>query len=72
MTRRLVVLALLLGALSTVGCARVSPYEREYLADPIMQMDPDPEENTMRQHVLGTREGSVGGYGGGGGGCGCN
>jgi hypothetical protein len=37
-----------------------------------MQIDPDPEENTLRQHVINAREGSLGGYGGGGGGCGCN
>lgn len=72
MTTRWLAITLLVGSLLTVGCARVAPYEREYLADPIMQVDPDPEENTMRQHVLGTREGSIGGYGGGGGGCGCN
>jgi hypothetical protein len=72
MTTRLLVAALLLGSLLTVSCARVAPYEREYLADPIMQIDPDPEENTLRQHVINAREGSLGGYGGGGGGCGCN
>jgi len=55
-----------------VGCTGVSPYEREFLADPIMQFDPDPEENVLRQHLLNAREGSMGGYGGGGGGCGCN
>ncbi|MFQ5589209.1 MAG: DUF4266 domain-containing protein [Nitrospiria bacterium] len=55
-----------------VGCATTLPYEREHLANQIMQFDPDPEENTMRQHLLNSREGSIGGYGGGGGGCGCN
>jgi hypothetical protein len=72
MTTRAMAIAFLLGSLLAVGCARVAPYEREYLADPIMQVDPDPEESVMRQHVLGAREGSIGGYGGGGGGCGCN
>ena len=72
MTAKSMALALLLGSLLTVGCARVAPYEREYLADPIMQVDPDPEETTLRQHILNAREGSLGGYGGGGGGCGCN
>lgn len=72
MTIRLLVATLLLGSLLIGGCARVAPYEREYLADPMMQVDPDPEESTLRQHVLGAREGSIGGYGGGGGGCGCN
>lgn len=72
MIARLSVVALLIGLVVTSGCARVAPYEREYLADPIMQVDPDPEENTLRQHILNAREGSMGGYGGGGGGCGCN
>lgn len=69
---RFLLLVLCLSAISLIGCARTLPYEREHLADPIMQFDPDPEENTMRQHLLNAREGSVGGYGGGGGGCGCN
>jgi len=55
MTAKSMALALLLGSLLTVGCARVAPYEREYLADPIMQIDPDPEETTLRQHILNAR-----------------
>ncbi|MFQ5580775.1 MAG: DUF4266 domain-containing protein [Nitrospiria bacterium] len=72
---RLYLLLIYLSTMSTlgfIGCARTLPYERELLADPIMQLDPDPEENTMRQHLLNSREGSIGGFGGGGGGCGCN
>jgi hypothetical protein len=37
-----------------------------------MAPDPDPDEAALQQHLLGTREGAVGGSGGGGGGCGCN
>jgi len=69
---RFYLLLFCLSATSLIGCARTLPYEREFLADPIMQFDPDPEENKMRQHLLNAREGSLGGYGGGGGGCGCN
>jgi len=54
------------------GCALVKPWEREYLADPIMQFDYNKEEKAVREHFLGTREGSVGGFGVSGGGCGCN
>lgn len=54
------------------GCARVKPWEREYLADPIMQFDYNKEEKAVREHFLGTREGSAGSFGVSGGGCGCN
>lgn len=67
-------LAILLAMLLT-GCAtleRVQPWEREVLADPIMQLEPDPQEAALDEHILSTREGSAGGYGAAGGGCGCN
>ena len=69
-----VLLALLiaLAALSVSGCARVKPWEREHLADPIMQFDVNKEERAVREHFLGTREGSAGSFGVSGGGCGCN
>ncbi|MEK6758832.1 MAG: DUF4266 domain-containing protein [Deltaproteobacteria bacterium] len=54
------------------GCARVKPWEREYLADPIMQFDYNKEEKSVKEHFLGTREGSTGSFGVSGGGCGCN
>lgn len=54
------------------GCARVKPWEREYLADPIMQFDYNKEEKSVKEHFLGTREGSSGSFGVSGGGCGCN
>lgn len=67
-------LAILLAMLLT-GCAtleRVQPWEREVLADPIMQLEPDPQEAALDEHIFSTREGSAGGYGAAGGGCGCN
>jgi len=54
------------------GCVTTKPWEREYLADPIMSLDQDREEKSVRDHFLGTREGSAGGFGTTGGGCGCN
>ena len=50
----------------------VAPYEREYLADPIMSFNKDPLSNHYRQHVFNTREGSRGAGYAHGGGCGCN
>jgi len=65
--RGLVPMLMLLAA-----CATVRPYQREDLARPVMSLDPNLDQFSLYQHVLGVREGSVGGFGGGGGGCGCN
>jgi hypothetical protein len=54
------------------GCATTRPYQREKLADPVMSPDGDADREALRLHMLGTREGAVGGFGHGGGGCGCN
>jgi Domain of unknown function (DUF4266) len=64
------VLVLVLSIVS--GCAGVKPWEREHLADPIMQPDNRKEERAVREHTLSTREGSAGTFGVSGGGCGCN
>ena len=48
------------------------PNEKEFLADPIMVFDQDPQETAADEHVLSNREGASGGAGTGGGGCGCN
>ena len=58
--------------LGVAGCASVKPWEKEYLADPIMQADYNKEEKGVREHFLATREGSAGSFGVSGGGCGCN
>lgn len=54
------------------GCASVKPWEKEHLADKIMQFDADKEELAWELHAFPSREGASGGYGGPGGGCGCN
>lgn len=60
-------LLLLLGLV--VGCSAVRPYQKEHLADPIMQ---NSQEDAMRElKWLEAREGSTGGVGGSGGGCAC-
>ena len=61
---------LLLG--TAAGCTLVKPYQREYLAKPIMALTDAPEAALLEQHIFEYREGSAGGFGGGGGGCGCN
>ena len=65
-------LLIILAIITLDGCASVRPYEREYLADRIMDFDATSEEDTMDRHFLETREGSIGGHGGAGGGCACN
>ena len=63
-------------AVGGAGCAAskwtVKPHQRELLADPIMQLDADPQERSAEEHVLANREGAIGGTGTSGGGCGCN
>ncbi len=50
----------------------VKPYERERLADPIMQANHDPMSDKHHEHVYDVREGARGATGVQGGGCGCN
>lgn len=59
-------------SLSCAACATTHPWEREHLATPAMVPDGDGDREALREHVLSTREGAEGGFGGGGGGCGCN
>ena len=68
--RSLFVLALVVAGAAT-GCANVKPWQRELLAQPGMQLDAKPGD-VAEQHMLESREASIGGFGGGGGGCGCN
>jgi hypothetical protein len=64
-------LLLLLTACSNVE-PWVKPYERAYLADPIMSFSRDPVSDSYLRHVYQVREGARGAEGGHGGGCGCN
>lgn len=54
-----------------LGCAAVKPFEREKLADPIMDPSSHFGKQTLEQKFFSTREGSIGGGTGVGGGCGC-
>jgi hypothetical protein len=57
---------------SLTGCASVKPWQRGFLADPIMQPDRDPMQAAQLDHVYFSREAASGGRTVGGGGCGCN
>lgn len=50
----------------------VKPFERERLADPVMQAQRDALSARHLEHVRDVREGSRGATGVQGGGCGCN
>ena len=71
-------LGLVLAASMLGGCAIkpiepwVKPYERERLADPIMQFSRDALAEKHREHVRLVREAARGATGVQGGGCGCN
>ena len=57
------------------GCAVepwVKPYERGWLADPLMRVSSDPLSDKYLQHVHDVREGARGATVAEGGGCGCN
>jgi len=66
----LAAVALLLGACSIEPW--VKPYERERLADPIMNPARDPLASKHQEHVYDVREAARGATGVQGGGCGCN
>jgi len=54
------------------GCVTVKAWQREALADPIMQPGRNPMAAEQLGHVYFSREAASGGTTVGGGGCGCN
>lgn len=58
--------------LTSSGCARVKPHQRERLAHPAMQGQVWPGMDAADEHVFEVREASKGATGRAGGGCGCN
>ena len=70
---KLVLGALVLGSLAGCGVEPwVKPYERDRLADPIMNLNANPVSSAYINHVHEAREGARGASGSAGGGCGCN
>jgi Domain of unknown function (DUF4266) len=65
----------LAAAIALCGCTItpwVKPYERGWLADPLMSVSRDPLSDKVLQHVHDVREGARGATVAEGGGCGCN
>lgn len=63
--------ALAASACGLLSCAAVKPYEREKLADPIMDPAARFSKQSLEQKFFSTREGSIPTGSGIGGGCGC-
>ncbi len=59
----------LLGGCSSWGA---KPWQRGALARPDMQLEADPVQAGLEDHIYFSKEASSGGRGFGGGGCGCN
>lgn len=72
--RRVIVLSLILTAVSLSGCGvlGVRPWQREVLARSEMQLDADPLDAAIDEHLYFSKEASSGGRSFAGGGCGCN
>ena len=71
MNRRLSITILCLAAAATLGgCAGIEPWERDLHARADMQ--PDPHDAAIDDHIYFSKEASSGGRGFAGGGCGCN
>ena len=70
------IISVILAAVTLSGCGTlkpwVKPYERQNIADPIMNFSRDPVADAYLSHVHDAREGASGADGGAGGGCGCN
>lgn len=70
---RLILLIFTVFLISSCGIKPwVQPYERAFLADPIMSLSKDPISDSYIRHVTEVREAARGAAVGSGGGCGCN
>jgi hypothetical protein len=72
--RRLSSLCLIAGAVILSGCTSigVKPWQRDVLAREEMQLDSDPLDAAIDDHMYFSKEASSGGRSFAGGGCGCN
>ncbi len=71
---RLSFLCLIAGTLGVSGCSflGVKPWQRDVLARQEMQLDSDPLDAAIDDHMYFSKEASSGGRSYAGGGCGCN
>lgn len=71
---RLSVLIVMVGATALSGCSSigVKPWQRDALAREEMQLNADPLDAAIDDHMYFSKEASSGGRSFAGGGCGCN
>ncbi len=69
---RVVVLFTTTCVLSGCGGLGVKPWDRDLLADPMMEIGSDALRIAVDEHIYFSKEATSGGRGFGGGGCGCN
>jgi hypothetical protein len=74
MTIRLRHSVIILAAVAATGCSvlGVKPWQRDVLARPEMQLDVNPLDAAIDDHLYFSKEASSGGRSFAGGGCGCN
>lgn len=74
MNRRVSVLFAILTTVGVSGCSSlgVKPWQRDVLAREEMQLDSDPLDAAIDDHLYFSKEASSGGRSFAGGGCGCN
>jgi hypothetical protein len=74
MTSRLSLPCIILAVALTSGCSSigVKPWQRDVLAREEMQLDSDPLDAAIDDHMYFSKEASSGGRSFAGGGCGCN
>ena len=72
--RQIRILCLVSGAVIAGGCASmgVKPWQRDVLAREDMQLDSNPLDAAVDDHMYFSKEASSGGRSFAGGGCGCN
>jgi hypothetical protein len=74
MNYRLSLLGVMVGVVLTSGCSSlgVKPWQRDVLAREEMQLDSNPLDAAIDDHMYFSKEASSGGRSFAGGGCGCN
>jgi Domain of unknown function (DUF4266) len=71
MKKMILFLLIFLAVFMNASCVSIKPWEKEKLADPIMEPQSQFAKQKLDEKFFSSREGSMGGGGGIGGGCGC-
>ena len=74
MINRRILASAILASLAVAGCGSlgVKPWQRDVLAREEMQLDSNPLDAAIDDHLYFSKEASSGGHSYAGGGCGCN